>query len=455
MPVKADSEKTAKKEGGGGVKSVIVGVIVVAFAVAVALTASRGKKSPNVILIVSETLRADHLGCYGYGRDTSNFLDGLAKQSVLFRRSYSQAPCTVPSMWNILLSKYASHVPALSDSITMAEYFKHRQYRTAAFLSHVFLDAEKTNLHQGFDTYEILRRDDRKKVYAPLKAWSVTRAAIEWIDGVREDPFFLFLVYFDPHDPYEPPGKFRNHFNETDAFGGDRRRQKIHGRRKENKAVSDEHRTFLVNAYDEEIRYLDSELENLMSFLGDVDEFDDSIIIVTSDHGEELGDNGARWDHCQLLSREELWVPLIIKMPGQEYPLVVHEPVQTIDIFPTLVEYFSGPALPLFFGNLEGTSLLRLIGGQPGQEGRTAASFWTRQRCIVQGNVKYWEKGGTATLTDVDTNEDVKNEALKQELKQKLDLVFETHVLKEDPKEKPAAGLDTDGYLEEIFESSR
>ena len=109
---------------------------------------------PNVILIVCETLRADHLDYNGYKRKTTPNLDFLAQQAFLFKNAFSQAPSTRPSMWNIVTSKYQSTMPAPDSYLTIAEYFKSNRYKTAAFISQQFLGAAYSNLDQGFDLYD-------------------------------------------------------------------------------------------------------------------------------------------------------------------------------------------------------------------------------------------------------------------------------------------------------------
>ncbi|MFH1434559.1 MAG: sulfatase [Pseudomonadota bacterium] len=424
---------------------VIVGTMAAVLAGAIVYSSTR-KESPNVILIVSETTRADHLGCYGYERDTSDNLDGLAKSSVLFTNAVTQAPCTSPAVWNMLTSKYKSEVPAHNEYITIAEYFRYKGYATGAFVAHAFLDPQGLNLHQGFDAYDSQCERDHHNLCA-RKGWSITNAAIEWMEKHKDGPFFLFLFYFDPHDPYRPVDKFKGHYTRTDKFDPDRRKATIHVHRPGNRNLTPDYKEFLINAYDEEIRYVDYEVGRLLSYLEDNDELDNSILVFTADHGEELGDNDYRWDHCQLLSQEELWIPLVVKMPGQREQKIVEQPVQVIDIFPTLVDYFERPALPLFYGTLEGASMLPLINAEPSTETRSAAAFWKAQRCLYSGSAKYWLRVGKEYLTDVRSGEAIDDPQLMETMRGRLDKLHEKYFLNRDYDEETIERLRQLGYI--------
>lgn len=398
---------------------------------------------PNVILIVCETFRPDHMGYHGYTRDTTDNIDLLASHSYVFKNAYTQAPCTKPSMWNIVTSKYQSAIPARDDYVTIAEHFRSKNYRTAAFISQQFLGEKISNLQHGFDLYDVKYEKDDHGL-AVRDARSITDAAIDWIEKNRKHPFFTWLVYFDPHDPYVPPEGFRGYYNKNDKFSGDRRADNIH---MIDNLIPEEHRQFLINAYDEEIRYLDHELGRLLDYLKNSGRYHDSIIILTADHGEELGDNGNRWDHCQLLSQEEIWVPLLIKMPAQNEERRIEEAVQIIDAYPTLVDYFSGRHLPGYYQTLEGKSLLPLIEGEPSMDHPAAISFWQGQRCIVKGNHKYWFWKGKESLIDIKTREELDDGDLLNSLRRQLDEAYNRVILKKEYYEETIEKLKSLGYI--------
>jgi len=366
---------------------------------------------PNVILIVCETLRADHLGYNGYKRNTTPNLDSLAKQAFLFKNAYSQAPSTRPSMWNIVTSKYQSPMPAPDSYLTIAEYFKSNRYKTAAFLR---------------------------------RANSITDAAINWIKKDRNWPYFIWLVYFDPHDPYIPPDEFKGIYTKSENFSRDRRGEKIHMK---TSPIHPEHRQFLINAYDEEIRYFDYELGRLLRWLKNSGQFDNTIIAFTADHGEELGDNGHRWDHSQLLSQEEIWIPLIIKLPHQQHQTIITEPVQNIDIYPTLVDYFSPHHLPSFSKTLEGKSLLPLMRKEKSLPLQYALSLWQGQRCLIIGNYKYWLQSKEESLINIKTREEINDPARLNKFREELNKILNQYIKKRGYYKKNLEQLKSLGYL--------
>ena len=346
-------------------------------------------------------------------------------------------------MWNIVTSRYQSAMPAKDEYRTIAEYFKSNNYKTAAFISQQFLVETKSNLHQGFDVYDAKCEKDSHGL-SLRRAKSVTDAAIKWIEQNKKNPFFTWLVYFDPHDPYIHPGEFRGFYNKIEKFSGDRRAEKIH---MAGDPIPKEHRQFLVNAYDEEIRYLDYELGRLFAYLKNSGKYNSTIIILTADHGEELGDNGNRWDHCQLLSQEEIWIPLLIKMPWQEKKSVIEEAVQNIDIYPTLVQYFSTRHLPYFSKTLEGKSLVPFINDGQSNDNRFAVSFWQGQRAIIKKNYKYWLRKGKENLIDIKTKEEITNTDLVDSFRKDLEKILNEYILKKEYYKKAAEQLKSLGYI--------
>lgn len=405
-------------------------------------------RKPDVILIVCDTLRADHLGCYGYGRDTSKNIDLLAEEAFIFKNAYAQAPSTTPSMWNILTSRYQSEIHARDEYVTIAEYFKSRHYNTAAFIAQAKLRKKKSNLHQGFDLYDAKCREDRYG-RTTRRAESVTMQAIEWIRQIKNQPFFVWLVYYDPHGPYSPPDRFKGYYNKTKNFDGDRAKTRpIDSNVAENLLASEEYKQLLINAYDEEIRYFDYAVGKLFEYLKSSGKYENSIIILTADHGEELGDNGNRWDHCQLLSQEEIWIPLLIKMPGQRKKITREETVQQIDIYPTVVEYLGKPFLSSFYKTLEGKSLMPLLNSNRLCESRFAASFWEGQRCIIMGDYKYWMRDGQAHLTNIRTQEKITDSKKQYRLKNLLEQICKQYDLEDVYYDKTLKDLRSLGYLQ-------
>jgi len=400
-------------------------------------------KKPNVILITCETLRADHMGYQGYKKDTTPHIDSLAQQAFLFKNAYVQTPCTRPSMWNIITSKYQSSMPAKDHYLTMGEFFKSNHYKTGAFISQQFLKAEESNLHQGFDIYDDRSPKDKHGL-SRRKAASITDQTLNWIQQNKNRSFFCWLVYFDPHDPYIPPDDYRGHYIKSEKYNRDRREEHIHMKAK---PIPEEHREFLINAYDEEIRYFDHQVGRLLDNLKKLELYDNSIIIITSDHGEELGNNGNRWDHCQILSQEEIWVPLIIKMPGQQDKRVVNEAVQTIDIYPTLVDYLGKRPLPSFYITLEGKSLVPFLTKKRIDKDWWAAAFWQGQRCLIQGNQKYWLDKKNQYLIHIKTGQSIKDNSLLESMEKKLNNIYKRYIIKKDYYKETEKRLKSLGYI--------
>jgi arylsulfatase len=423
--------------------------VLLAFAI-LAGGCSRTPPPPDIVFIVCDTLRADHVGCYGYGRDTTPHLDRLAARASLFESAFSQAPATMPSMWNMLASRYQCPVPTPEEVTTLAEYLRGRGYRTGAFLSQRFLAPQLSRLDPGFETYDAETPLDRHG-NATRRADSITDAALRWVDARDGRPSFLWLVYFDPHDPYEPPPSARGLFTGTKAgeepFSRDRRACGLH---RESPAASEENRRFLIDAYDEEIRFADQEIGRLLDGLDSRGLLDAAWIVFTSDHGEELGDNGGRWDHAQLLSNAEIAVPLIIKPPGQLEPRRISAPVQTIDVFPTLVEALEG-------GNraselaLEGQSLLSLLQGpeepKSGEKERFAASFWRQQASLVQEGLRLWISPEGEHLLDARTEQPIDDPAAAAKLRALLIEVTSRHKLSREYYLETLRQLESLGYL--------
>jgi arylsulfatase A-like enzyme len=286
---------------------------------------------PNVLLITIDTLRADHLGSYGYDFDTSPNLDRLARNSVRFADAVSASSWTLPGHASILTGLFPSQhgverdinaLPASAD--TLAERLKRAGYETFAATSHVYLTG-RWGFHQGFDEY-----DQRAAVGSPQKpvATKIVNSALQWleqrgfIDGEPAKPFFAWLHIFDPHWDYAAPPPFSTQFDPdyTGTMRGD-----YASLRPFIKAVvgydqpppMPERDLRHVNAlYDGEIAYVDDELGRLFDALRRHDLFEDTLIVVTSDHGEEMMEHGSLEGHQWTLYEEVIRVPLIMHPPA-------------------------------------------------------------------------------------------------------------------------------------------
>ena len=268
----------------------------------------------NALLIVIDTLRADHLGCYGYPRNTSPAIDALAREGTRFARAYSAAPWTMPSVASIFTGLYPSAHGATSvqmplpDSVTtLAEVVKAHGFATSGVVSHNLVSKETLNFGQGFDVYF----EDEAKGHAHVSTPGVTKQAIERLQyhASQDEPFLLFVHYFDPHFDYQ------NHAGIDFAAP---RRGRLTGRepyarlKKLFPRLRKEEVEFIRDLYDEEIRLIDGGVGRLLSELSMLGLDDTTVVVLTADHGEEFGEHGSI-GHTRSLYEELVHVPLIIR----------------------------------------------------------------------------------------------------------------------------------------------
>ena len=313
----------------------------------------------NVILVSIDTLRADHLGCYGYPRPTSPAVDRFSKQSVLFRTAIAHAPSTEPShasMFTSLLPAHhgglrAKHQPISEDVTMMAEILREAGLRTISYNGGGQV-AASYGFDRGFEVYESSAHPFSRKV----------GDAIRWLDGHAEEQFFMFLHTYEVHAPYSPMPRFMETF---DADYRGELEDSISPRLlidvNEGKVKLDEQDAqHIVNAYDAEIRSMDGAFGRLVGYLEKRGLLDKTLLIFTSDHGEEFGEHAQTGRHSHALYDELLHVPLIVRMPGGNFSSTVVEPqVRGIDILPTVLDVL-GLESP---SPLDGSSLTGLMTG--------------------------------------------------------------------------------------------
>ncbi len=294
-------------------------------------------EKPNVILIIVDTLRADHLSCYDYERNTSPAIDSIAKGGIQFLNAYTTAPWTQPAVASIItgLLPYYHNVCDLfdilsPDNITLAELLRDEGYKTGAVISHKLLES-KLGYAQGFDYYN----EDNVGDESTVSSDKVTGNAVKWIDNNKKNDFFLMLHYFDPHYAYE----HHEDFDYSTGYEGELKAgDDIWDLRSRKDNMSNEDLSFLKNLYDEEISFTDKNIGILIQYLKDENLFDKSIIVITADHGEEFNEHG--WlGHTVHLYEELVHVPLLIHIPGNEYtPKKIKGNVSVADIVPTILE---------------------------------------------------------------------------------------------------------------------
>lgn len=333
---------------------------------------------PNVLLITIDTLRADHLGCYGDSQIKTPNIDGLARDGILFKRTFAQVPLTLPSHTVILSGTYPMYnhvrdftgtgVPANVGIISQA--FQRHGYATAAFVSAFVLDGKWWGLAKGFDVYDD-RFDPRQ--YETRNPGNIQRRGDETVDRFLKwyahrpaKPFFVWIHLYDPHSPYDPPEPY--------------------------------HTQYAGHLYDGEIAFDDAQLGRAFKALKDSGTYGHTIIAFLSDHGESLGDHGED-EHGFFIYNSTIHVPLIIKLAGPPKVKTVDAVTETVDLAPTLLR------LTGIHDSLErqfqGRSLTALMAGQTQGETHRVAyaetlyprnSFgWAPLRSLISQRYAYIE----------------------------------------------------------------
>ncbi len=325
----------------------------------------------DVVLVVVDTLRADHLGVYGYERATSPRLDAFARRAAVFDTAWSAAPWTLPSVMSIMTSRYPSAHRVENDGLrladdvpTVAETLQRAGYATGGFVSHVYVSS-LYGFGRGFEVFDdfgLSQPGYRLEAGMEPPADRVTDAALAWLRGQGRRPVFLLVHYFDPHWPYAPPEAYRALF--PDAYHGplDASYDAISKFLDPLAPIPEDYRRFLIDRYDGEVRFVDDQLGRLLDGLAASGRAPRSWVLVTADHGEEFKDHGSM-GHGRRLYEETIHVPLIIgRAAGQGSGGAggsrVATPVSGIDLFPTIAA-LAGAAAP---AGLQGTSLAPLLG---------------------------------------------------------------------------------------------
>lgn len=323
---------------------------------------------PNLVLVVIDTLRADRLSQYGHEADTSSSLHRVTDSATRFDECYSPAPWTAPAVASIFtgLAPGRHGVDAAGDALptgtpTLASELQAAGWQTAAisFNPHV---TRAAGFAAGFDDFLSYRGLAKR---AP-DVRAMTRRALEWIDERRPDtPFFLYLQPMNVHGPYRVPPDAADRLlgrppREGFTFFGPLMKDLMNEGRIERRAeVGPDMLTSLEEQYDTAIRHTADELAVFFDALAERGLFDDSLIVVTSDHGEELFDHGG-FAHRYSLYREVLRVPLFVREPGQRELRIVSEPVSIVDLRATLAALLGLPHAE----GMDGHSLVPLLRGR-------------------------------------------------------------------------------------------
>ncbi len=322
-------------------------------------TGSMDKTRPSILFVLVDTLRKDHLGCYGYGVETTPFIDSLASKGVRFENAVAQSSWTLPSMISLMSGKHIfSEVSRFPDDMpSLAQSLKKRGLRTAAFVANSLV-GEKEGFDKGFDHFEV-----RQHKTAQWSANDLNKRLLPWMRSSLEPPFFLYLHYLDPHFPYAPPGKtasFNKRFNPIST----EKRNRIMDYAIDHPELAVRAQQDLVemrrqiDLYDGEIMLVDQCVGGVLAELKRLGMHDDLVVVITSDHGECLWDhlhypkaveeryekedrnltNCFFRDHGYHLFNELIHVPLIFWGSGIRSGCAVKTMVESVDIFPTLLD---------------------------------------------------------------------------------------------------------------------
>jgi len=332
------------------------------------------RAGPNLLLVTLDTLRADHLGVYGYAQAETPNLDRLAGQGVRFEQVATTVPTTLPAHASILTGQLPMRHGVRNngtfrledDALTLAEVLRASGYSTAGFIGAFVLDA-RFGIAQGFDAYTDFGEQEAEVVATPFlkiqrRADEVVGEAIEWLE-TRQGPFFGWVHLYDPHTPYDAP----------EPYGS----------------------RYAARPYDGEIAYTDNAVGALLAALETTGHADDTLVVVVGDHGEGLGDHGEEW-HTYFVYDSTVRVPLIL-WAGDALPagLVVQGDASVIDILTTSLELLGidDPEA----GARDGIDLRRLI-AQPDAPGKAAYAEslvpmlnfgWGELRALRGGGWKY------------------------------------------------------------------
>ncbi len=289
--------------------------------------APRTHEIRNVLLISIDTCRADHLGCYGYPLDTTPNIDAIASEGILFEQAISPMPYTLPAHCTMLTGTIPPYHGVFDNSdyklseenVTLAELLKEEGYLTAGFVSSFIMDS-RFGLGQGFDLYD----DDFEEANHTMginrqDGGKTTQDVIEWIRSHKDEKNFIFLHYYDPHFTYDPPEPFASKFRDVPPPNN----------------VTTRFEQALFDGYAGEIAYTDHCIGQVVDELRELGLYDSTMIVITSDHGEMLGQHGEGF-HGYFVYQPAIRVPLIFKLPQLPKHKRITSTVGLVDIVPTV-----------------------------------------------------------------------------------------------------------------------
>ncbi len=402
---------------------------------------------PSLLILTLDTTRASNLGCYGYNKNTSPFLDSLAEKGILFQNAYTSATWTLPAHTSLFTGQMPSvHGVTFQNFflskklITLAEILAARGYETGGFIGGPFLSSV-FHINKGFEYY-----DQKLDPHRKLRRYLLFRIAgrilgrnlwppdgnrradeineslfpyLEWLQ--KRKPFFLFVNYFDPHDPYEPPDYCLKLLNTPKiSMKGDLNLYPLNKKtgiacHPNGVPLSPGEFQQLRDLYDGEIRFMDDQIARLWKQLETFGLLNNTIVIIAADHGESIGEHQFL-DHGHTLYQEQVHIPMIVLGPGElSGGKAIDSPTEIVDIFPTILELLK-IQLP---ENIQGMSFLSLLDRKNVQRSDRPvwaelnedsrpyfAAFRRRLRMVLLKERKYVEaSNGESQLFDLSTDQ--------------------------------------------------
>lgn len=349
----------------------------------------------NILLISMDTTRADHFAALGYPRVTAPHLEALAERSIVFEQAFAPSPVTLPSHVSILTGTGPTEHGVLTNVLrggerfipskkltSFAVYAEDVGYDTAGFISGAPIRA-RMGTGSGFMHWNEMLEGEKER-----RAEGTVDAFLEWWRGRESAPFFAFVHFYDPHTPYKAPADYPALYSDVSDLTDWAKERKVAARsrlRHGSGALVSSRKS--INEYDREIHYMDSQIKRIFDALSQSGDFEETIIVVTADHGEGLGQHGAA-GHGGLVWNEQLHVPLFIYSAEHEARRVKQR-MWTPDIFPTVLGLVELPREDIWLAQVSGGDVLK---------GRGAAVFAEcveGRRALFREEWKYhrWKDG--------------------------------------------------------------
>ncbi len=405
----------------------------------------------NVVLVTIDTLRADHVGAYG-GPVPTPALDALAADGVLLENACTPTPSTGPALASLLTGLYPWNHGVLLNAVpiddpdlpNLAEHMRAAGFATAGFVSSHNV-AGRYAFDRGFDHF---RFEGSRSFDGTARFWNLgeetTDAVLEWLDSHHRRRFFVWVHYFDPHSPYTPPKRFRRPDDEPIDLSG--------------KTLPPMLRTVeqlraAIRGYRGNVVYTDSEFGRLIAKLRELGRLDETAVIVTSDHGEGLGDHGVL-DHGQNLYDELVRVPLLIRAPGIRGGRRLNGPAQLEDLMPTTLA-LAGVPVPEGLDGIDLTPWLRaeveasprsLVMGRRASFANTPALYYTRR--WPEKWIGPLDRSGFAFRLDLDPREAERSPAPPPEVIEKSAAAAARRIRERVLNDESREALEALGYLE-------